>query len=143
MYDRKDDDDDDDNQDDDVDVEVFEIANMIRHPNWHRIGDDSFASDFALIQLNGTSSKPVVRINRDPHLPVPGQDIIAMGMGITNTDKETFAKTLQQVVLNPVTNEECEASRGSGRRRDISYEGQIDNSMLCTSGGEHNERDAW
>ena len=139
MYDRKDDDD--TNQDDDV--EVFEIANMIRHPDWHRIGDDSFASDFALIQLNATSSKPVACINRDPHVPAAGQDIIAMGMGITNTDKETFAKTLQQVVLNPVTNEECEASRGSGRRRDISYEGQIDDSMLCTSGGAHNERDAW
>ena len=147
LYERGDDDDDDDDDvydDDNIDnnkvtdgdVEVFTIANMIRHPNWHRLGDDSFASDFAVIQLNGTSTKPFVRINRDPTIPT-GMNVTAMGMGITSSDE--LASTLQQVELTALSNEECAASRG----RHMSYKHMIDDSHMCTGWGEHNTRDAW
>jgi hypothetical protein len=127
------------------DYEQFSIQEMVRHPRFVHVGGDEFIRDFTILKLDGQSSKPVVRINRHADLPAIGQPVTAMGMGNTNPDYESKSSVLKEVVLNAISNDVCEASESDSNpdREDESYKGRIFPSMMCTTGGPHNERDAW
>jgi len=124
---------------DDDNFETMHILSTVRHPDFVRVGDDEFIHDFVLIQLATPSTAPVVKINRNPHLPKRNQDVTAIGVGWTHPDYESRANVLQEVVLQYQPNDECEASRG----RHKSYHDRIFPSHLCTTGGPHNTKDAW
>jgi len=113
---------------------------MFRNPNFVRVSDDDFINDFLILQLNESSTQPVIKLNRHDKIPTDGQSVIAMGMGNTDPDvDESRASILQQVQLNVISNNQCALSNG----RDLTYEHRIFPSMMCTTGGPHNERDAW
>ena len=126
-----------------IDYEEFEIETMVRHPGFVRVNDDEFIRDFTILKLKGQSTKPYVKLNRSPHIPAIGQEVIAMGVGDTNPDpeKEDISDILMQVNLNAISNEVCNMS--ASKKRHFSYEGRIYPSMMCTTGGPHNERDSW
>jgi hypothetical protein len=127
------------------DYEAFRIDKMVRHPGFVHVGADEFIRDFTILKLKGQSSKPVVRINRHAHVPADGQPVTAMGMGNTHADYESKSVVLKQVVLNAISNDACEESESDSNpdREDESYQGRIFPSHMCTTGGPHNERDAW
>jgi secreted trypsin-like serine protease len=126
------------------DYEQFQIQEMVRHPHFVHVGADEFIRDFTILKLKGQSSKPVVRINRHSHLPTSGQPVTAMGVGNTHADYESKSNVLRHVVLNAIPNDVCEESESDSDpdREDESYQGRIFPSMMCTTGGPHNERDA-
>jgi Trypsin len=67
--------------------------------------------------------------------------VVAMGVGNTDPDDgESRSSILMEVTLNAIPNEICEES--SDMERNISYAHRIHPSMMCTTGGEHNSRDA-
>jgi hypothetical protein len=127
-----------------VDYDQFDIVDMARHPGWIPVGGDEFILDFTLLKLKGQSSKPVVKINRNHHVPAHGQEVVAMGMGNTNTNtrRDSRSSVLKEVTLNSISNHVCEKADAPHREED-SYRGRIFPSMMCTTGGENNERDAW
>jgi hypothetical protein len=127
------------------DYEQFKIQAMVQHPEFVHVGGDEFIRDFTILKLTGQSSHPVVRINRRADLPGNGQPVTAMGMGNTNPDYESRSSVLKKVVLNAIANDVCEESESDSNpdRDDESYQGRIFPSMMCTTGGPHNERDAW
>lgn len=104
--------------------------------------DDEFINDFVLVKLDGQSTKPVVQLNRNHSLP-RDDDVIAMGVGNTDPDPEIQNRSdiLKQVTLTCITNDVC--AEAIDPKRNLTYEGHILPSMLCTTGGPHNERDAW
>jgi chymotrypsin len=128
-------------QGDDDDHEEFDIVKMVRHPGFVKVDDDDFIHDFTILKLSGLSSNQLVKINRNHHIPSDGQDVIAMGMGNTIPDRDSRAHILQQTTLSAIPNDVCAESVDPDR--ELSYEGRIFPSMMCTTGGPNNERDAW
>jgi hypothetical protein len=127
------------------DFEQFPIQEMVRHPDFVYVGDDEFIHDFTILKLQGQSTKQPVRINRHAHVPAIGQAVTAMGVGNTSPDYESKSSVLKEVVLHAIANDVCEKSESDSNsgREDESYKGRIFPSMMCTTGGPHNERDAW
>ena len=137
--------------DDEYDSETFEIDTMIRHERFKRKGDDEFRHDFTILKLNGLSSRTPVRINRDSHVPFPGQEVVAMGLGdLYNewmqdddvTDPGPVRpEILQQVTSNYLPNEECRLAKDE----EESYSdppNRIGSTHLCTFVSPNNGRDA-
>jgi len=124
-------------------VDVVEIGTPILHPDFDRFQLDSFRHDFLLFQLLNASSKPVVKINRDPNLPAHQQEIVIMGLGWTTVAYQSPADTLQVANLTALSNGACSESHDPARG--ISYAGLIDETMLCTGAPPNNTRDgcAW
>jgi len=126
-----------------VDYEEFEIVEAVRHPGFVHVDEDDFIRDFTILKLNGQSSRPVIKINRNPLLPSLNQEVIAMGVGDTNPnpEKEDISDVLREVNLNAISNEECEMAES--KERGLTYHNLIYPSMMCTTGGPNSERDSW
>ena len=123
------------------DYEEIRIVKQIRHPSFQWLGDDEFVHDFLLFKLRHPSSQPTIKLNRHLHIPAMNEGVIAMGVGNTDPDYDSRANTLMEVPLTAIPNEMCEESVDLDRN--ISYAHRIHPSMMCTSGGVNNERDAW
>jgi hypothetical protein len=106
------------------------------------LGDDEFRHDFTILKLATKSSHPVVQYNRDPSIPAPGTMVTVMGTGDTNPDKPSRSDVLREASLTVIGNEQCEESADPDDI-DFSYQGRIHPSMMCTTGGPHNEKDSW
>lgn len=126
-----------------VDYEEFEIVEAVRHPGFVRINDDDFILDFTLLKLNESSKRPVVKLNRNNNIPTISQEVIAMGVGDYNVSphKLKTSDVLREVNLNVISNDECRMA--SSEKRNLTYANRIYPSMMCTTGGPHNERDSW
>lgn len=127
------------------DLETFSIASLHRHPDYFEGELDASNNDYNLLKINGFSKVKPVKLNRDSIVPSRGATVTTIGLGSTSPDPATFAETaanvLQQVDLEIVSHSDCEKSHD--HKRNISYAGRIIKaSMVCTSGGPHNERDA-
>jgi secreted trypsin-like serine protease len=125
-----------------VDYEEFEILKSIQFDGFVRINDDDFIRDFTILKLNGHSKHSVVKINRDHSIPHDFQEVIAMGVGDTssNPKRQEISNVLRQVNLNVISNAECEMAHSD--ERNLTYHNRIYPSMMCTTGGPHNERDS-
>jgi len=130
------------------DKNTFGIAAMIRYPDYSTISGDENVHDFNLFVLDGLSDLPPVKLNRSRKLPRPGENVTVIGMGSTSPNPVDFAKsaatTLQEVELTVLSQSEClERSGNDPSRPYLSYKGRLfEDSMICTSGGPHNEKDA-
>ena len=126
-----------------VDYEEFEIVKAVRHADWVYVDEDDYIRDFTILKLNGQSKHPLVKLNRDNHVPFVGQEVIAMGVGDydPNPKKTKVSDVLRKVNLNAISNEECELAHSD--KRNLTYHNRIYPSMMCTTGGPHNERDSW
>lgn len=127
------------------DVDIVHVVEPILHTGFERLQMDSFSHDFLLFHLNHTSSFPVVRINRDPAVPVPLEDTVTMmGLGWMTLAFQSPADTLQVANLTTISNQECSLSKDPARVS-LSYAGLIDGTMLCTVSSPNNTRDgcAW
>lgn len=131
-----------------VDKNTFGISAIVQYPDYSTISVDENVHDFNIFVLDGISDLPTVKLNRSRKLPRPGQQVTVVGMGSTSPDPATFvqtaAKTLQEVNLTVLSYKAClEQSGGDPARPGLSYKGRLyDGSMICTSGGPHNEKDA-
>jgi len=123
------------------DYEKHNVIKMVRHPAWERLDEDEFLHDFLLLKLERPSSHHFIRLNRHEGTPRNMQEITAMGMGYTHPDYESRSDVLREVKLNAIANDVCEKS--FDLERDLTYEGRIQSSHMCTTGGPNNERDAW
>ena len=114
---------------------MIRVAREIRHPKYSWSTD---SNDFGLLIL----SKPVgdltedqiIRLNADESYPEVGEVARTMGWGDTDPDgaKLSVSYSLLEVDLPVISNEECQAAKGSDNGYTDSYEGYIFNSMLCT-----------
>jgi Trypsin len=134
---------------------LLDVTQQIRHPNWERRSDDDdyFVNDFLLLKLNQTVPKsggedgdgavPILRLNRDNHLPRHMEPVLAMGVGNTDRDDgDSRSDVLRQVTLSAISGDACNTYHDDDR--DITYEGRISNCHLCTRGGEGPDtKDTW
>jgi Trypsin len=139
---------------DDPNVVYEEIVESHRHPDWSDPGDDDFVHDFSLLKLAPSrhrqdrynahrerrADRIVVRINRDPTVPLVGQVVRVLGAGDTVPGENSRSNILQQVDLQAVSNLDCDASYSVDRN--LSYGGRIHPSHLCTGYGTNNTKDA-
>lgn len=108
--------------------ESFSIVSEINHPLYK---DDAIAYDQMIIVLDGDSTAAPVAINRNPSIPVVGQDVTVMGWGLTEEDdNDSASPVLKAVDLKTISNGECEDSK-SGFLVFDSYQGLIGDDMLC------------
>lgn len=130
------------------DSNTFGIAAIVQHPDYYTISWDEKVNDFNIFLLDGQSTIEPVKLNRNSHLPRAGQMVKVIGMGSTSPNPATFvessATTLQEVKLEILSQREClKYSGGDPTRPGVSYHGRLfEESMICTSGGPHNEKDA-
>lgn len=129
-----------------ADEETFTIETIQRNPDFYTISWDETVNDFNLFKLSGFSQQKPVKLNRNPNLPQDEAMVTVVGMGSTDPNPDTFvetsATTLQEVELKIISHEQCEESFDPNRP-DQAYKGRIfEESMVCTSGGPHNKKDA-
>jgi hypothetical protein len=125
--------------------ETFSIASLHRHPDYFEAAWDAKGNDYNLMKISGFSTIKPVKLNRDPKVPSSGATVTTIGFGSTSPDPATFVESasniLQEVDLEIVSHSACK--RSHDRKRNISYAGLfMKESMICTSGGPHNEKDA-
>lgn len=124
-----------------VDSDTIRISKQLQHPAFEWAGDDEFIHDFLLIKLKYASHKPPIRLNRHAHVPAVNEEVVVMGVGNTDRDYESKSDVLMVATLNAIANEICVQSFDDDRN--LTYAGRIHPSMMCTTGGPNNERDAW
>jgi len=114
----------------DTDGETLDIRKEIPHPDYD---DLTTNNDFMLLFLksNVTVSVKMVQINPNESVPVAGDAVTVVGWGDTDpSDEETVVPTyLQEVEVNIVTNEVCNASDGPYGTYEAS--GGITENMMC------------
>jgi secreted trypsin-like serine protease len=108
--------------------EAFSIVQEIVHPQYD---SDGFAYDKMLVILDGQSTASPVVINRDSSVPADGDQVMAMGWGLTvPEDDSSVSPVLKTASLFVVSNEECEQSESGSLWAD-SYQGLITPDMMC------------
>jgi len=109
---------------DEIDIQFPEFP----HPNYVNEG---FKNDFMLQKLDGLSTKPYVRLNDNPDLPVGNieDEVTVMGFGNTISGIMSLSNILQEVALSYVPNAICELAKDS--TLDLTYQDQISDNMLC------------
>ncbi|KAL7493437.1 hypothetical protein ACHAWT_002557 [Skeletonema menzelii] len=121
----------------DGDGESIEVATEIPHPNYD---DATTDNDFMLLILKDSVTVDVkmVQVNSDINVPEVGAAVQVMGWGDTDiTEEVEMPIYLQEVEVNVVSNEECNASDGPYGTYEES--GGITDNMLCAreeGGGE-------
>jgi hypothetical protein len=130
------------------DENTYAISAIVRYPDYSTISGDENVHDFNIFVLDGLSDLPTVKLNRSRKVPRPGQIVTVIGMGSKSPDPANFVKsaatTLQEVELTVLSQREClEQSGHDPSRPQLTYQGRLfEDSMICTSGGPHNEKDA-
>lgn len=115
------------------DGEVIGINKQLSHPSYRASLTDN---DFMLVFLRKPvtdSNAKVVKINNKSTLPNAGSRLTVMGWGDTD-GRDNVSKpsnVLMKTELNAITNNACEASRGTVGGRYESYSGSITDNMLC------------
>ncbi len=122
----------------DDDGETIDVETEIPHPDYD---DATTDNDFMLLFLKDSVTVDVkmVQVNPDASVPEVGDPVTVVGWGDTDISEEEMemATHLQEVEVNAVSNEECNASDGPHG----TYEeaGGITENMLCAreeGGGE-------
>lgn len=127
----------------DDDSEIYSIQSIHRHPDYFTKDWDEHVNDFNIFKIDGLSNQKPIKINRNAEVPEVGEIVTVIGEGSTSANPNTFVETasdiLQEIQLNIISNEEC--SIYDDPTRNVSYHDRIFDSMVCTRGGENNERD--
>lgn len=130
---------------DDIEETDVKIVDMVRHPDFERVGNDSFRNDYLLLKLQYpvTHAHQVMKINRDPQIPASGAHVVVVGTGNTLlAHGENRSNILQDVALAVVTNAMCEEDLA----RNSTYQNHtIEDSHLCFegTGGLSSENYPW
>lgn len=103
--------------------ETFNIKRVIIHPDYRR--KTTSDSDFALIQLSGSSKSKPVKLNSE-EIRIPNDEssaphAIVAGWGTTREGTGSFPNTLQKVDLPLVSETNCASA----------YPGAITDRMIC------------
>jgi secreted trypsin-like serine protease len=114
------------------DFESFKIVKYLPNPFY---GVEAiFSSDFMLLLLDGNSSMPPLKTNRDEKVPQAGQNLTVVGLGADQDNflDESFPTILQGATLNVVSNEECARTCETTTTGEVfTYDGSITNDSLC------------
>jgi secreted trypsin-like serine protease len=89
--------------------ESIKIVARLRHPNFDSVRYDN---DVMLLQLESSSTAPLVTLNTNPNVPATGDLVTAIGFGRTSYLGPTSSTLLQMSV--PVTSESVCASAFQG-----------------------------
>ena len=109
--------------------------------SWNETVPDFFHNDYMILKLAETSTHKPVKINRDPTIPFRGERVVMTGLGWLTESQMSPASIVQEVELVTVDNEECRSTTDPSRHK--SYEGVVDESMLCTKAPPNTVRDGW
>jgi len=111
-------------EDDSEDFEEFQVEKEIPHPDYDPF---TLANDIMLIKINGESSFQPLEINdgSDSSLTADEADVTVIGWGTFRSGGRRLACKLQEVVVDIVDNEECNASDR--------YNGEVTEDMVCAA----------
>lgn len=108
--------------------QVRKVARELPHEDYDA---DTTDYDYMLIFLEEPADLSdgvgLVRLNNDPESPLPGDEVVVIGWGVTDTDTGDLSDVLMEVSVNVISNDECEDSKDDMD----SYKGQITENMLC------------
>ena len=113
----------------DNDGERVSVKETVSHPLYNNAnGSHDIAILILASPVKDDKIQPIA-LNNDNSYPKPGKSAQVVGWGDTDPGSAVVnAKQLQIVNLDVISNEECETITVGG----VNYEGQIDDSMLCT-----------
>jgi len=97
-------------------------------------------NDYIIFQLTQVTTQEPVKLNWDPTVPQDDQTVVAMGLGWLNESFQSPASVVQEVELLVSNTQKCNETLDPGRN---SYQGIIDDSMMCTVAPNHTVRDGW
>ena len=110
-------------------IDVLLVESHAVHPDYGNV----IQSDFALAKLYGRSYKPVISLNTDNvNTPVNDEYLTVMGYGVTVEGiPSTQSNVLREVDVQYMSNTECDASSGYYGGDYVTYEGYIEENMMC------------
>lgn len=89
-------------------------------------------NDFALAKVFGASTKAPVKVNGGAGVPTDDEFLTVMGWGVTVEGvSSTQSDVLREVDVQYMTNTECDTSNGVYEGDFVSYEGYIEDNMMC------------
>jgi hypothetical protein len=110
--------------DDESDYEVIPIVQQFAHPDFN---SETKYFDQMLVHLAYASEKQWVRLNFYESIPEENESITAIGYSATQTDGDAPDMVLQQLTIDYIPNNECEAVTDGT----TSYTGLIGEDMMC------------
>ena len=122
-------------------AETIPVVDWLVPPQWKEFLPAFFTQDYLILQLARPSTHSPVRLNRNPAVPHDNQPVIMMGLGWVNENYLSPASIVQEAELVYVNNAVCEAAKDI--ERGLTYQGKIDDSMLCTKSPPNTTRDGW
>jgi len=108
--------------------------------SWAQTGNGLMHNDYIIFQLTQVTTQEPVKLNWDPTVPQDDQTVVAMGLGWLNESFQSPASVVQEVELLVSNTQKCNETLDPGRN---SYQGIIDDSMMCTVAPNHTVRDGW
>eukprot|EP00804_Cyclotella_cryptica_P019408 CCRYP_006591-RA/>CCRYP_006591-RA protein AED:0.03 eAED:0.03 QI:3071/1/1/1/0.75/0.4/5/2863/486 len=113
--------------------EVIPMNFEMPHPEYD---DTTTDNDFNLVFLSrpvSAKNLKLVTLNDEDDMPAVGDSVHVSGWGDTTKedDIQTLSNALMTVELKVISNDECDASKGSIGGYDETYNGQITPNMMC------------
>ncbi|KAL7552021.1 hypothetical protein ACHAWF_015233 [Thalassiosira exigua] len=104
------------------------VEKHVAHPSYGNV----IKQDFALAKLYGTSDVTPVRLNNRRNVPEVDEPLIVAGWGVTEGGSPDAGSTsLVAAEILSLGNDECEAAEGSYDGELVSYQGYIEDNMMC------------
>jgi len=115
------------------DGQKIAMRKEVPHPSYN---DDTTENDYMLVFLNGVApASKVVKINSNNAVPAVGQQVKVMGWGNTNDSHNApMSNVLLETDVRMISNQVCDASKGTIDGYKENYKGQIKQNMMCAKG---------
>ena len=111
--------------------EIFGISQFLIHPEYSK--RVTFENNAMLMKLNGTSTRPTVRINDDPTIPVEnGQPLLFMGWGSLVEERPVVYPNVMQLLDTVTINKTDCVARTTGEESPLNLDGLLTDDMVCT-----------
>jgi secreted trypsin-like serine protease len=111
---------------------TYNITKRIMHPKYNNY---TMNFDFLLVQINGTSSNPTLRLNYDSSAPALDQEFVVAGFGDTDPGATLeLPNTLQFTRVDAFSTDACERVKAAGG---ISLDGLISPMQMCAFRRDH------
>jgi secreted trypsin-like serine protease len=105
------------------------------HPDYNE--QDSFVNDVMVLKITSPSSLPTIALNDDTTSPSGGEDVTAIGLGVTDVIWETVADALQKATLQIIAHDQCAADYDV-----LIPDATIDEDVMLCAGMEEDDKAA-
>ncbi|KAL9189089.1 hypothetical protein ACHAXT_011579 [Thalassiosira profunda] len=118
-----------------TDGDAIDVALEMPHPQYD---DDTTDNDFMLLFLARPTNETIDLASVSPNVVAVGSDVTALGWGDINADQDevTMAAVLNEVEVQVITNDACNASSSTEEGWEYDYHNEVTDNMVCAESSD-------